>query len=215
MFDVPFSSAEFFAVFAAYNEFIWPAQVLLISAAAGTIVLTFRQSGASQRWVAGFLTILWLWTGIVYHLLHFRDINPAAVAFGILFALQALLFLGWGVVLNRLSFAPVAIARRVLAGAILAYALIVYPLLGSLTGHTYMASPTFGAPCPAVIYTFGILLLARQVPLWLLIIPLLWAVIGTSAVFAFGVLQDIGLFASAVLVIAMLSAERRREHLAV
>jgi hypothetical protein len=78
-----------------------------------------------------------------------------------------------------------------------------------------MASPTFGAPCPAVIHTFGILLLARRVPLWLLIIPMLWAVIGTSAVFAFGVLQDIGLFASAVLVIAMLSAERRREHLAV
>jgi ABC-type Mn2+/Zn2+ transport system permease subunit len=61
------------------------------------------------------------------------DINPAAVAFGILFALQALLFLGWGVVLNRLSFAPVATARKVLAGAILAYALSVYPLLGSLT----------------------------------------------------------------------------------
>jgi hypothetical protein len=119
------------------------------------------------------------------------------------------------VVLNRLSFAPVATARKVLAGAILAYALIVYPLLGSLTGHTYMASPTFGAPCPAMIYTSGILLLARRVPLWLLIIPMLWAVIGTSAVFAFGVLQDIGLFASAVLVIAMLSAERRREHLAV
>jgi hypothetical protein len=70
-----------------------------------------------------------------------------------------------------------------------------------------MASPTFGAPCPVVIYTFGMLLLARRVPFWLLIIPTLWAIIGTSAVIAFGVVQDIGLVISAVVVIAARSRD--------
>jgi hypothetical protein len=152
MLTVPFSADEFFAVFAAYNEFVWPAQILLVSSAA--VTLTFRRSGAADRWVAGFLAVLWLWTGSMYHLLHFREINSAAVAFGAMFALQGFLFLRWGVVLNRLSFARAATTRSMLAGAILAYALIIYPVLGGLAGHEYMASPTFGAPCPAVIYAF-------------------------------------------------------------
>jgi hypothetical protein len=212
MLTVPFSAEDFFGVFAAYNEFIWPAQVLLTVAAAGVVALTFRRSRAADRWVAGFLAFLWLWTGVIYHLLHFRTINPAAAAFGALFVLQALLFFWWGVVRGRLSFAPAATLRHAVAAAILLYALGVYPLLGALQGHAYLASPTFGAPCPAVIYTFGILLLARSVPFWLLITPGLWALIGSSAVYAFGVVQDLGLLASAIATFALLTMGRRHER---
>jgi hypothetical protein len=210
MLTVPFSSDEFFAVFAAYNAAVWPAQLVLAAAAAVAIGLTFRRSATADRWVAGFLAVLWLWTGAAYHMLHFTAINPAASVFAAMFVIQALLFLGWGVARGRLSFAPVRTARGVAAGAILAYALVIYPLLGGLSGHPYMASPTFGAPCPTVIYTFGILLLARSVPAWLLIIPVLWALVGSSAVLAFGVLQDVGLLASAVVAIGVVTATRRQ-----
>jgi hypothetical protein len=115
-----------------------------------------------------------------------------------MFVIQAVLFLGWGVARGRLVFLTDRPAQRMAAGAILTYALVIYPLLASLSGHPYLASPTFGAPCPTVIYTFGLLLLARSVPAWLLVIPGLWALVGSSAVLAFGVLQDVGLLASAV-----------------
>jgi hypothetical protein len=89
---------------------------------------------------------------------------------------------------------------------------VIYPVLGDLTGHEYMASSPFGAPCPAVIYTFGILLLARRVPLWLLIVPAIWALIGSSAVVAFGVWQDLGLLAIAVLTIPVLTRDQRKHR---
>ncbi|MEX0892509.1 MAG: DUF6064 family protein [Gemmatimonadota bacterium] len=152
--------------------------------------------------MAAFLAVLWGWTGLAYHLLYFTAINPAAYAFGGLFLLQAALFAWWGVVRGGLRFRTDDSVRQALAGAVLLYALVLYPLAGAAAGQRYMASPTFGAPCPAVIYTFGLLLLARRVPPWLVVIPVAWAVIGTSAVFAFGVVQDLGLVVSGAVYLA-------------
>lgn len=209
---VPFSSDEFFGVFAAYNAAVWPVQLVLLAAAIAAVAVAFQQTGTASRVTAAFLALLWVWTGVAYHLIHFRTINPAAVGFGVLFVLQAILFFWWGVLRRRLAFRTGWDVRGVLAAAILVYALAIYPLLGSVTGHPYMASPTFGAPCPVVIYTFGLLLLAWPVPAGLLVIPVVWAVVGSSAVVAFGVLQDSGLLASALLVLGYwLWAGRRRE----
>jgi len=73
-------------------------------------------------------------------------------------------------------------------------ALIIYPILSLLFGHSYMSSPTFGAPCPTTIYTFGLLWIVRR-PLarYSLAVPLIWSAVGGSAAFALGVRQDIGL----------------------
>lgn len=158
------------------------------------------RSGGARR-EAG-IAPLWAWTGVAYHLVHFTAINPAANVFGALFLLQAALFLWWGVGRGRLEYHRPTGLRAAASGAILLHALVVYPLLGGLAGHAYMASPTFGAPCPAVIYTFGVLLLADTVPLWLLVVPALWALIGSTAVLAFGVYQDLGLILSAALTAA-------------
>jgi hypothetical protein len=74
------------------------------------------------------------------------------------------------------------------------YGMIAYPLISSWTGHTYPELPGFGiAPCPTTIFTFGILLWgSKRVPEHLLLIPILWSILGGTAVF-FGAIQDIGL----------------------
>lgn len=208
MVRVPFSADQFFGVFAAYNQAVWPAQILLTGAAAAVVVLAIRYGDRAGRWVAGFLAVLWLWTGVAYHLLHFVEINPAAAGFGGAFVVQGILFAGWGA-RRKLELGWRPDLYGITAGIILAYALVIYPLLGPVFGHAYMASPTFGAPCPAVIYTFGLLLLARRVPLWLLVVPAAWAVIGTSAVFAFGVVQDLGLLVSALVATPMIVHRQR------
>jgi hypothetical protein len=49
--------------------------------------------------------------------------------------------------------------------ALIAYALVVYPLIGLWFGHSLGELPAFGVtPCPLVLFTFGILLLAQRVP---------------------------------------------------
>ena len=79
------------------------------------------------------------------------------------------------------------------------YALIVYPLLGRALGHRYPYSPTFGAPCPTTIFTFGIVLLSA-VPRSriVLVIPVLWSLLGAFAALRLGMWEDAGLVISAI-----------------
>lgn len=208
MLDLPFSADDFFGVFVAYNEAVWPAAFVLPLLGLLAVGLAFR--GGRSHWVAGFLAALWGWTGVAYHLVHFSSVNPAAWLFGVLFVGQALLFLWHGVLRRRLRFAARYDAAGVAGRALLLYALVLYPVLGHLGGHVYPATPTFGAPCPVVIYTFGLLLLARpRVPAWLLAIPFAWGVLGLSAVWAFGVRQDAGLIVAAVVGTALIVRRNR------
>jgi len=67
-------------------------------------------------------------------------------------------------------------------------------------GHRYPRVPTFGLPCPTTIFTLGILLLASfPFPKSVFIVPFLWSVVGTSAAFQLGVLQDLSLLVSGLL----------------
>ena len=207
--SLPFTERQFFEVFAAYNQAVWPAPIVLTILALGAAALAWRRPGAAAAWITTFLAGLWVWTGIAYHLLHFSEINPAARVFGALFVIQGGLFLWWGPVRGELSFVRPDGVRGTVAGLVLGYALFLYPLLGLLAGQGFMTGPTFGAPCPAVIYTFGMLLLTRNPPLWLLAIPVLWALVGSSAFVAFQVWQDAGLLLSAVLTIVFVVRERR------
>ena len=89
----------------------------------------------------------------------------------------------------------------------------MYPLLNVLLGHRYPAMPTFGAPCPTTIATFGLLTWATPRPPWFVWpIPVLWALVGTSAAFALGVREDLGLLAAAGLAVAV-QLRRRGERL--
>ena len=100
---------------------------------------------------------------------------------------------------------------RGVGGAMVAYALVLYPLLVWLFGHRFPASPSFGLPCPTTIATLGFLVWARsRPPWWLLTVPLAWAVVGSSAVFALGMWEDLGLPAAGIAAAAWLWRDARR-----
>jgi hypothetical protein len=202
---VPFTVREFFEVFGHYNTAIYPLQGVLILMAIAAVCFSVRPTVYSGRLVSLLLALLWLWTGVVYHIAFFSRVNPLAYLFGALFFVQAGVFLYAGVWKRQLNF-RFSFDRYGIAGLIIiAYALLLYPLLGWLAGHVYPNSPTFGAPCPLTIFTFGILFWADdRVPAGVMIIPLLWAVIGTSAAFMFGVLGDLALIVAGVLSLALL-----------
>jgi hypothetical protein len=86
------------------------------------------------------------------------------------------------------------------------YALVVYPILGALSTHAYPSAPTFGLPCPTTIFTFGILLWTDPTPpRHLLVIPVLWAIVGTTASFTLGIAEDIGLGIAALVTVLVLA----------
>lgn len=85
------------------------------------------------------------------------------------------------------------------------YALIVYPLWGLAAGHPVREVPVLGVPCPTTIFTFGLLFwAARPVPRLLLVIPLVWAFLGSTAILLLGVPQDVGLLVAGLLGLLLL-----------
>jgi len=208
---LPFTIADFLQVFAAYNEAIWPLQILAYLGGAAVIGLIAIRSRHAGVVAAAVLTAMWLLNGIGYHLVFFSAINRAALLFGALFVAQGVL-IGWtGLARRRLQFALRADAATVVGATAVAYAMVVYPLLGWAFGHVYPASPVFGvAPCPTTIFTFGILLLARPAaPLWLFVVPVIWSAIGGSAALLLGVREDFGLIAAGIAAILALMFPRR------
>jgi len=164
----------------------------------------------SDKIVALILSLFWLWMGIVYHLIFFTTINKAAYIFGAIFIIQGILFLFAGIFKNEFSFEFHPDKYGISGILLIVYALIIYPVLGYFLGHIYPSSPTFGLPCPTTIFTFGVLLLSdKKIPTYILAIPLIWSIIGFTAAFKFGVVEDTGLIIAALYTLAMLLIRNR------
>ena len=109
---------------------------------------------------------------------------------------------------------PVALVSGLAAAAVLAaivarparpqidrlavYAL-AYPGVNLVLGHAYLATPTFGVPCPTTIFTVGMLLTCRRPPAVVSIIPVLWSLVAGSATWSLGVPADVVLIVCAPL----------------
>ena len=211
--DLPFTVEQFTTVFERYNLAVWPAQILLGALGLIAVVLAARPRPHFGRIVSLILGFFWIWMGLVYHLRFFAAINPAAHGFAALFALQGTAFLIVGTARGDLSFRYRQDIQGVTGALVLAYALVVYPLLGILFGHAYPAAPTFGLPCPTTIYTFGLLLwTGRKFPRLILAIPLIWSVIGFSAALTLGMVEDTGLLVTGLAATALIIRRDRSER---
>jgi hypothetical protein len=199
---LPFSAAQFFDVFVRYNIAVWPAQLLLVGGGVGLAALAWSGRPQAGRIVSLGLALLWLWMGVVYHLVFFRAVNPAAALFGIVFVAEAALLLWLGAWRGRVGFARGRGWGGGLGLLLVVYALVIYPALGFLAGHRYPAMPSFGLPCPTTILTLGLVVWSTGPSrLVVALIPLAWAAIGTSAALTLGVIEDLGLGVAAVLTI--------------
>lgn len=198
---MPFTIDQFMDVFATYNQAVWPAQWIAYLLGLAVPLLMKMKRDIAGRYINIILGSFWIWMGGMYHINFFADVNPAALGFGAVFIVQGLLFF-------TLNWFEGSFRYRIRndgygwTGAMfIFYAMLLYPLLGYLFGHVYPRAPVFGlAPCPTTIFTFGVFLHARgRVPVWLLIIPGLWSLIGFSAAFQLGIYEDVGLIIAGVL----------------
>ncbi|RPI06803.1 MAG: hypothetical protein EHM64_01765 [Ignavibacteriae bacterium] len=162
------------------------------------VFLAIRRFKLSDLVISIILGLTWLWMGMVYHIAFFSSINPAAYVFGAFCILQGLLFF-WGGFRRKLSYQATFGWRQSVGGAFVLYSLMIYPFLGMKFGHLFPAAPTFGAPCPTTIFTFGVFLWAIKLPRPLLIIPALWSIIGFTAALTLGIYEDIGLLVAGII----------------
>jgi len=208
--SLPFTHEQFLDAFGTYNSALWPAVLALWLLTALALVLLARDR-ANPRLVAALLAIHWLWSGAVYHLGYFGAINPAARLFGILFIVQACLFLWLGVLRPRFQVVWRGShgVRGTLALFFTLYAL-AYPFLVLATGLHWPRAPLFGVPCPTTLLTVGFLLLVEPGKLrGLSVIPAAWCFVAGSAALVLGVLPDLVLLFGGLVLLTQLFAPRR------
>jgi len=196
--QLPFSHDQFLDVFGAYNRAFWWAALLLWLATAAVVVGWLRDAARAGRAVAWLLVVHWVWSGVAYHFGYFRAINPSAAVFGVLFVVEAGLLARAAAGRAPPDLGAARGPWRALGLLFVAYGL-VYPLLGLALGLDYPRMPTFGVPCPTAILTIGLLLTADpERARTLAVIPLIWAVVGSSAAFALGIRADLMLAVAGV-----------------
>ncbi len=209
--QTPFTVQEFFDVLKMYNLDVYPMQWVLLGLAIVTLGLQLVRGESRHRLSSLILAFFWGWMAVAYHIKYFMMINPAAKLFAALFVIEAVLLLWMGVIRGRMRFGYPGGPRFYTGMILILYALVVYPLLGGSFGHEFPASPTFGLPCPTTIFTVGVFfLLLTPFPRMVLIVPLLWSAIGSTAAFRFGVREDLGLLAAGLALIALLFVPQRR-----
>ncbi len=202
---MPFTTEQFLDIFRLYNNAVFPFQTVLLILAVFTVFRIFRKTNYGDKLITWILAFFWFWVGVVYQILFFSSINPAAYIFGAAFILQALIILKSGIIDQKLKFGFTKDLNHYMGLVIILYALIIYPLLNVYFGHLYPENPTFGLPCPTTIFTFGILLCTiERIPLYILIIPFLWALLGISAAMRLGIYEDTGLFISGLLATSLI-----------
>jgi len=197
---LPFSVEQFLRVFESYNTAIWPAQIVAYGVGIAAVAFAWHPGPRRGRAVTVALGAYWIWMGVVYHSLFFAAINPAARVFGGFFVIEGGLLIVAGLRPKCLTFRCAANTPGFLGAVFIAYAMILYPLIGSMTGHEYPRVPVFGvAPCPTTIFTLGLLLWAEGgASLYLLPIPVVWSLIGAIAAIELDVPQDYGLSVAGV-----------------
>lgn len=206
--ELPFTSDQFFGVFALYNRTFVVVVVTLWVASLGAFAFVSRAPAARSGTLSLFLGALWLWNALAYHALFFTRINPAAWLFAALFMVEALL-LFWTASRRPVAYLSSTGWRRTAGLGLVAYAL-AYPFLTMALGHSYPETPTFGVPCPTAILTIGALVTTDRIPLALAIVPAVWGVIGGSAAAVLSVPTDYVLLGAGALLIALMLGERLR-----
>ena len=208
---LPFTSAQFFEVFAVYNNAIWPVQIVAYGLGALTVTTLFWPGDTVDRITTAVLALMWVWSGIAYHWLQFSSVNPAAWVFGVAFVLQGAIFLVVGTLQSRMRFGLTSHLSSFTGFAFILYAGVIYPFFGISLGDSYPRAPMFGVtPCPVAIFTFGwMLLLKAAIQWWVIAIPVLWSLIGGTAAFLLDVPQDWLLLVGGVMTALLLATSRK------
>jgi len=206
---IPFTAEVLLRLYGSYSLAIWPVPLAGYALGVLAVLLALRPLPGSGRAVAAILAAFWIWTGWVFHIEYFADLNWGAWIFGALFILQGLLLAWTGVIRGKLEF-RFARDLRGWAGLTLVGLALASPALGAVAGHGWPQMQLPGTlPAPTTVITFGLLLMTgARAALPLAVIPFLWALIGGAAAATLGLWEDFSLIFSAALTIFALIASK-------
>lgn len=208
-----FAPRTYYRLFELYNVEVWPLHIVALCAGVMILLLMRSRIAWRGRLIAAMLAACWLWVAWAFHWQRYATINWAASYFAVGFAIEAVLLIWTGVVRDHLRFdSNLSVATRT-GVAIFAFALLVQPLLGLLSGRQWRQLEVFGvAPDPTVVATLGLLLAASRIHGVALPVPLLWCLLGSATLWSMNAADALILPIAAVLALLFIfrrSAARR------
>jgi hypothetical protein len=210
-----FSPRTYYRLLELYNADVWPLQVLALALGLALLVLLARGGAWSGEVIAAVLIAVWLWVAWAYLLLRYDSINWAARYCAAGFAVEAAMIAWIGLVGRRLRFPPAPKGTRRGGQLLLAFAVLIQPLLSPMAGRQWTQLELFGiAPDPSAVGTLGLVLAAESLHWPLLVIPLLWCVISAATLWTMGS-PEAAVMLAVVVVALMLALTRRRARAAV
>jgi hypothetical protein len=189
---MPFTQEEYFGSLSRYNLDVWPAHVVLYLIAFLILALAYKKRRAANIALAFF----WVWLGAAYFIRQVGPLSQAGYVEGAVCIIQAFLLLKVRF-LPRTGWIPSA------GGVLIFYAMVAYPVLGTLLGHGWPKVQLLGLHSPTNIFTLGLLMWAASaVPGYVLVIPLMMALGGTVIGVSFGAYESLGLLVAGALAVA-------------
>jgi len=170
---VLFSARTYERLIEAYNAELWPLQPALLLVALVLLVwLARRHSVLRDRLLLGALAAAWCTVAWAFEHRRFASVNWAADYVAGVYALQALA-LGWAALRAAPALRNTAHALDHLGLAIAALALAAWPLFTVSLGGAWSRAEIVGLmPAPTALASLGVLLLAKPLRPWLLVVPL-------------------------------------------
>ena len=117
-----------------------------------------------------------------------------------------------GTIFQRLTFRFELKPLPIIGACFILYAIVIYPLLGISFGHSYPKAPYVW--CCSLsnndIHFWIIVWATKPVPIYVLVIPFLWSIVGMSAAVNLRVPQDYGLVVAGVLGTVLILIRNRK-----
>ena len=208
---LPYTAEVLFALFDEYNQTIRTLQGVALFLTAGVLMLALRSRENRSRIIVAILAAGWFWTGVVFHLVYFTELNFAAPAYGIVFILQGFLLFWTGVYRNRISIRFQRKPASYAGAAIFILSALILPVIDWHHGLSWTeARFALLAPGATAGLTLGLLMMVdRRPPLWVGAIPVLWTTVAGAHAAVLGVYQDIALTAAGLVALCWLVARAR------
>jgi hypothetical protein len=146
----------------AYNNAIFPMQIITMVAAAVLTYLLFVKSGTkTNNMIKAYLSFTFAWNGIIFFLIFGKEL-PGTILGAPLCIIVAILFT-WDIFANKTQFRLPKTKWQKYLTILLVLCALLYPLIGLAIGHYYPKTCTFGTmPCPTTV--FALALLAAAIP---------------------------------------------------
>jgi hypothetical protein len=186
-----FSPEVYFSSIAFYNQTIWPLPLLAIGISLLFFWLTLKLEHKTPITAMFILALGWAWCGTIYHLKFYQQINWMAFYYGWMFITQSVLMMVWllkawwiisqqeNASLSETDIVQNLKWQRTIGKILIGLSVFALPLIGLIDGPNIKASLLLGlSPAPTLLATFGLKLVSEKTPLWLLIIPISFSIVG-------------------------------------